>query len=1659
MAAPPFIVPTLSPTGAIYFAAVGQNATVQDIITELSEMEEVVESVLGDLQAGGWGVQKIRRPPGDGSAISDDELKQYGNGLLASTELVKPLLGPSKPPAMQRHFSAFPLSSHLHTPPIRLVSLHPLLHVTLRSMRIPDLEDDIDIEWFLARTTTAEEVVNTVTEELGLPKVISGPGGGTVDYVLEEAWITTDGEEVTTRVSNSAILSHVLETPLKASPSTGAQRHIRICVPDEWYRRAKSRSLSLTPLESDGPQQDTSTLSEDDNEGTEKQRPKASSVQRVSQDTQQARQSSRFSLFEGWGTITSPPASTRPLSQVLTGDRSSISVPVAVLEIQKTGLGIDTDQDALGEEAVTAEFERMMDELGLKEDRREAMRSMPLERKKYLVHQSRQSKIMMGTSTSTAQTPVQTSPEPTPAPMSPQVTGGLMKRFSIWGGSPTPAPAPASPSNKEIASEQTPISPQVTGGLWGSWWPATPKESGGNKDTGRTQAKSVEWFADGLRNGKANDMRLAKHLISLRVHLSTAKLPWIEKFLDQEKGMDALAEILSSLVGKKRKPTETEELVLLETIKCLRVLLNTSPGYPHVLRSPTLITHITFALHDAGLKLRALACDLLAAICVISMNEGHQLVLGALSDYRVSFEERFRFEELLSILRLDEDMIAGSEEEGIWEARGATLGLLIALTSCSDVLEDRVMIREELSRRGLNEIMVGLRYIKPPDSLMKQLDAYAEDKYEDEEDLREQARSVGAVRPNGQAEDGTTSQLLQLRQSYPDLFPQIQALLNACEAILQRYIEWDFKQDIIVASRIFLEHISLLDKFDDWERLLAQFSSSIQQSLPHRLLHLTNSDSVDDFKLQINDLRQRISSLEAELTTRDSEIASLRSANNQDPPARQSGKAISGDVRGFVERLRQKEKQVAQLQTELASLKSSTPSEADEQAKRERERAKLTKLTEELGIARAKITELEDTVTAKNKEVLYLKRALESVYSRFNATNSSNTAESTSNNPEVDVQVMANHTIEGLAKKEEEIKALNDAIDKLKSELSEKQANPLEVATLEKQFKARVAPPPPPPTKPKKPVNNPPSVPVHSVPSETTEAAPVPLPPPPPPPMPPAQSYANVPPAPPPPPAPMPPPLPPPMATTPTGISIPPPPPPAPGLPGVPAPPPPPPPMSLGNASIPPPPPPFAMGNIGRPTTAKPPGKKLKPFFWNKLAPVQLQSTVWTEIDATLATIDTKELEDIFSVDNQPPSRQSKRESNKQQAPTTLLDITRANNIAIMLSRIKLSNQDIRRALSSVDDSKLSVDDLQAIARQLPTNEEATRLRDFGDLSRLANSDQYFGEIMKVPRLAERLDSMIYRRKLELDVAEIQPDLEMVRKAATELRESTKFKTVLSTVLAVGNALNGNTFRGGARGFQLESLLKLKETKTAKTGSECPTLLHYLAKILMRSDASLVMFMEDLPHIEAAARISVQYVLTSISTLSLGIEKVSEEVSIHKEIPLDAEDGFIRVMEPFVKRMQPMVSSIKAAGDSLNTELKGLLVYFGEASNGSESTKPEDFFNLVISFSSALQKAALEMHEKEETKRPPLTPSVSIERTEEVQENTVKGPNPRTSNNYLSPPSSQGRAAGNQTVGRGDVDQAIRSMREGQRRVRPNRPLSKMFLDGTNSGGDRKSVV
>lgn len=392
---------------------------------------------------------------------------------------------------------------------------------------------------------------------------------------------------------------------------------MRIAVPDEWYRRSRHRSLSASPYPSDT----TSTLEEDlgdeeeEGEGTAKAAGKGRTTPTqtgvttpLTRSPTKPQSAGRLSsIFDTWRS----PVSSPSLDSQSANRRVSVSDPVPLMTaVQDAASQLEDEED--GAEAISSDFERMMDELGLKGPQRAQMNALPTDRKQYLIQQNRLHKS--ASSASLDQAPRQSAsygPASAAALLPkivPQLTGDVVKRFSLaglgWGSASTSSQQPSSSSPlstsqspgpkdtgvttpalstgdavQEDVPEVAPLVPQSTGSRWSSWWGTASVENGkAPASADRTKPKTCAWYVDNLKPNILSGSKLAKHLISLRVHLSTAKLPWIQKFVREEKGMDVLGELLEDLVGKgskRRKLPETDNMVLAEVMKCFRVLLNT----------------------------------------------------------------------------------------------------------------------------------------------------------------------------------------------------------------------------------------------------------------------------------------------------------------------------------------------------------------------------------------------------------------------------------------------------------------------------------------------------------------------------------------------------------------------------------------------------------------------------------------------------------------------------------------------------------------------------------------------------------------------------------------------------------------------------------------------------------------------------------------------------------------------------------------------------------------------------------------------------------------------------------------------------------------------------------------------------------------------------
>ena len=132
----------------------------------------------------------------------------------------------------------------------------------------------------------------------------------------------------------------------------------------------------------------------------------------------------------------------------------------------------------------------------------------------------------------------------------------------------------------------------------------------------------------------------------------------------------------------------------------------------------------------------------MAALCVMSP-DSHRLVLMALSDFRVAHEERFRFEYLVQTLgaaTTSEQEAGGADhqENFEWEYKTACLSLMNALANSPSLLADRISLRNELRRRGLEDVFKNLQAQSPPESLLIQINVYEDEQHEDWVDLQEQ---------------------------------------------------------------------------------------------------------------------------------------------------------------------------------------------------------------------------------------------------------------------------------------------------------------------------------------------------------------------------------------------------------------------------------------------------------------------------------------------------------------------------------------------------------------------------------------------------------------------------------------------------------------------------------------------------------------------------------------------------------------------------------------------------------------------------------------------------------------------------------------------------------------------------------------------------------
>uniref|UniRef100_A0A665UTY0 Dishevelled associated activator of morphogenesis 1b n=1 Tax=Echeneis naucrates TaxID=173247 RepID=A0A665UTY0_ECHNA len=444
-------------------------------------------------------------------------------------------------------------------------------------------------------------------------------------------------------------------------------------------------------------------------------------------------------------------------------------------------------------------------------------------------------------------------------------------------------------------------------------------------------------------------------------------------------------------------------------------------------------------------------------------------------------------------------------------------------------------------------------------------------------------------------------------------------------------------------------------------------------------------------------------------------------------------------------------------------------------------------------------------------------------------------------------------------------------------------------------------------------------------------------------------------------------PLPPPPVPAFAGLCPPPPPPPGGMIPPPPPPPPPPggPPPPPGRAPMGgiPPPPGAPLGPSLKKKNIPQPSNPLKSFNWSKLN--KLEGTVWMDVDdgKVFKILDLEDLEKTFSAYQRQQvlrmrsfilevawrgemaywdllKTEDDTLSSKKVKELSVIDGRRAQNCNILLSRLKLSNEEIKRAILTMDEQEdLPKDMLEQLLKFVPEKSDVDLLEEHKhELDRMAKPDRFLYEM-----------SSIYQ-EIILDLT-----------ASKEILHSKSLRQLLEVVLAFGNYMNKGQ-RGNAYGFKVSSLNKIADTKSSIDKNI--TLLHYLITILEKKYPKVLMFQEDLQSIPEAAKVNMTELEKDIGNLRSGLKSVESELDYQKKRPQELGDKFVSVVSQFITVASFSFSDVE---DSL-TEAKEL--HFGE---DASKMQPDEFFGIfdqfLQSFAEAQQENENMRKRKEEEER------------------------------------------------------------------------------------------
>ncbi|XP_032170448.1 protein diaphanous homolog 3 isoform X1 [Mustela erminea] len=459
---------------------------------------------------------------------------------------------------------------------------------------------------------------------------------------------------------------------------------------------------------------------------------------------------------------------------------------------------------------------------------------------------------------------------------------------------------------------------------------------------------------------------------------------------------------------------------------------------------------------------------------------------------------------------------------------------------------------------------------------------------------------------------------------------------------------------------------------------------------------------------------------------------------------------------------------------------------------------------------------------------------------------------------------------------------------------------------------------------------------------------------------------------------------PPPLPSYGGGLPPPPPPPPPPPLPGMPmpfgGPVPPPPPLGFLNGRNSPPPPTLPFGL--KPKKEFKPETNMRRLNWLKIRPHEMtENCFWIKVNENkYENVDLLcKLENTFccqqkvqAVGSCPVLSKRKHERREEEdfeekkaikkkiKELKFLDSKIAQNLSIFLSSFRVPYEEIKMMILEVDETQLAESMIQNLIKHLPDQEQLSSLSQFkNDYNNLCEPEQFAVVMSNVKRLRPRLSAILFKLQFEEQVNNIKPDIMAVSTACEEIKQSRSFSKLLELVLLMGNYMNAGSRNAQTFGFNLSSLCKLKDTKSA---DQKTTLLHFLVEVCEEEYPDILNFVDDLEHLDKASKVSVETLEKNLKQMGRQLQQLEKDLETFPP-PEDLHDKFVTKMSSFVITAKEQYEKLLKLHEKMEKLYQSLMGYYAI---DVKKMSVEDFFNDLNNFRTTFMQARKENIKKRE---------------------------------------------------------------------------------------------